>query len=194
MPDTELAGNMFVFTQAEQSAAAAEVRPEVRLIERIVGGEREAFEELYRMYAPVVHGIVLLRVPYSEAQDIVQEVFVLVYENLGGLRDRNAFPGWLARIARNRAAEFHRSKRPVEELSDEISGPKKPSAEALEILEVIRAMPDTYREILALRLVEGMSGIEIAERTGLSHDSVRVKLHRGMELLRQKLGICRKAK
>jgi RNA polymerase sigma-70 factor (ECF subfamily) len=62
-----------------------------------------------------------------------------------------------------------------------------PDAEALAILAVIRELPETYRETLLLRLVEGMTGPEIAERTGLTHGSVRVNLHRGMQLLREKL-------
>jgi RNA polymerase sigma factor (sigma-70 family) len=59
---------------------------------------------------------------------------------------------------------------------------------AEEILEVIRMLPEAYRETLVLRLVEGMTGPEIALRTGLTAASVRVNLHRGMKLLRQKLG------
>jgi RNA polymerase sigma-70 factor (ECF subfamily) len=58
---------------------------------------------------------------------------------------------------------------------------------ATEILEAVRSLPDAYREILILRLVEGMTGPEIAARTGLTHGSVRVNLHRGMEQLRAKL-------
>jgi RNA polymerase sigma-70 factor, ECF subfamily len=48
-------------------------------------------------------------------------------------------------------------------------------------------LPEAYRETLILRLVEGMTGPEIAARTGLSHGSVRVNLHRGMQQLREKL-------
>ena len=55
------------------------------------------------------------------------------------------------------------------------------------ILEIIRGLPDAYRETLILRLVEGMTGPEIAERTGLTAGSVRVNLHRGMKQLREKL-------
>ena len=186
---------MFLFRNAAAAAATeANVRPEVRLIEQLLAGESEAFDELYRRFAPIVHGIVLLRVPYAEVPDIVQDVFLLAYENLPRLRDRNAFAGWLARIARNRAAEFHRSRRPSEELPEELRGPKNVSAEALEILETIRSMPQAYRETLVLRLVEGMTGLEIAERMGMTHESVRVNLHRGMDLLRQKLGIRGKTK
>ncbi len=190
MPETEIAQELFMFGNAGTAATAeAKARPEVRLIERIETGDTEAFNDLYKMYSPMVHGIVLAKVPYGEVQDIVQDVFMLAYKNLKTLRDKNTFGGWLAAIARNRAAEFHRSKRECEELSEELGGAKGVSAEALEVLEVVRTMPEAYRETLVLRLVEGMTGIEIAERTGLTHDSVRVNLHRGMDLLRTRLGI-----
>ena len=55
-------------------------------------------------------------------------------------------------------------------------------------LDVIRKLPEAYRETLLMRLVEGMGGAEIAERSGLTPASVRVNLHRGMKLLREKLG------
>jgi len=55
------------------------------------------------------------------------------------------------------------------------------------VLEVICGLPEAYRETLVLRLVEGMTGPEIANRTGLTPASVRVNLHRGMKLLREKL-------
>lgn len=58
---------------------------------------------------------------------------------------------------------------------------------AAAILDAIRSLPDAYRETLILRLVEGLTGPEIAARTGLTHGSVRVNLHRGMEQLRVKL-------
>ena len=59
--------------------------------------------------------------------------------------------------------------------------------EALAVLALIRTLPEAYRETLVLRLVEGLTGPEIAERTGLTPASVRVNLHRGMKLLREKL-------
>jgi RNA polymerase sigma-70 factor, ECF subfamily len=56
-------------------------------------------------------------------------------------------------------------------------------------MALIRTLPETYRETLMLRFVEGMTGPEIAERTGLTPASVRVNLHRGMKLLREKMGV-----
>lgn len=178
---------MFIFSPAAPVATVEP--PEVQLVDRACSGDREAFDEIYRMFAPLVHGVVLARVPHDDVQDIVQDVFLSAYNNLHTLRDRNAVGAWLVTIARNRSAEFYRRSRPAEELSEEISGRHTPSAEAQEILSAIRSLPDAYRETLVLRLVEGMTGSEIAERTGLKPESVRVNLHRGMELLRQKLGI-----
>jgi RNA polymerase sigma-70 factor (ECF subfamily) len=60
--------------------------------------------------------------------------------------------------------------------------------EAQTVLNAILSLPEAYREPLILRLVEGMSGPEIAARTGLTHGSVRVNLHRGMQQLREMVG------
>lgn len=179
---------MFMLGTGSRSEAN-EVTVEAQLVDRIRSGDREAFGEIYRMFAPLVHGIVLARVPHDEVQDIVQDVFLTAYHQLHSLRDKSAVGAWVATIARNRAAEFYRQSRPTEELTEELHGRTRPHAEAQEILSAIRSLPDSYRETLVLRLVEGMSGSEIAERTGLRPDSVRVNLHRGMELLREKLGI-----
>jgi len=190
MTESEMTGNLFLFTNAAATATAEEkVKAEARLVERVREGDEEAFNEIYKIFAPLVHGIVLARVPRDEVADIVQEVFLSAYKNLHTLRDKNAVGAWLAMIARNRATEFYRRAKPTEELPEELSGKDDSKTEAREILAAIRALPETYKETLVLRLVEGMTGNEIAERTGLTPESVRVNLHRGMKLLRQKLGI-----
>jgi RNA polymerase sigma-70 factor (ECF subfamily) len=165
------------------------VTAEARLVERICAGQQEAFNELYKKFAPMIHGIVLARVPRDEVDDIVQNVFLSAYKNLHTLRDRNSVGAWLASIARNRANEFFRSAKQTEELPEDLHQRSNPQAEAREILDVILSLPDAYRETLILRLVEGMTGPEIAAQTGLTPDSVRVNLHRGMKLLRSKLGV-----
>lgn len=191
MPESEMTGNLFLFPNAAAATApAAEtITAEERLVERVVAGDEEAFGELYKIFAPMVHGIVLARVPRDEVADIVQEVFLSAYKNLHTLRDKRATGAWLAMIARNRAVEFYRQLKPTEELPEDLRDKNDSNAEAREILKAIRRLPDAYRETLVLRLVEGMSGQEIAERCGLTPESVRVNLHRGMKILRQKLGI-----
>ena len=186
-------GRLFFFASQEAKATATApddtLSKEARLVERVCAGDGEAFGELYDVYAPMVHGIVLSRVPRGEVDDIVQDVFLSAFKNLHTLRDNNAFGPWLAMIARNRATEFYRRTKPTEELSEEISHRDRPETEAREILAAICSLSEAYRETLILRLVEGMTGPEIAERTGLKPESVRVNLHRGMKLLRERLGI-----
>ena len=189
MPDGDAVQQMPVFAGTVKTTNDAEHRPEVALIERVRRGDEQAFNELYRLYAPTVNGVVLARVPRDDVQDIVQEVFIAAYKNIGSLRDDSVFGPWVVKIARNRAAEFYRRSRITEELNDDVARPDDRKNEAAEVLRAIRSLNEAYSETLILRLVEGMSGKEIAERTGLSHDSVRVNLHRGMEMLRQRLGV-----
>ena len=168
---------------------AETLSPEAALVEAARAGDREAFTRLYDLYAPLVHGVLLARVPYGEVSDLVQDVFLSAFRKLGALRDAARFGPWVAIIARNRAADFYRRARQTEELHDELAQGAGRPAEAREALEIIRSLPEAYRETLVLRLVEGMTGPEIAARTGLRPASVRVNLHRGMKLLRKRLGV-----
>lgn len=137
----------------------------------------------------MVHAIVLARVPLSDADDLVQEVFLTAMRQVRDLRDDGAFGGWLATIARNCANGWHRRKVEVVELEERATAStQEEEEEARRALAAIRQLPEAYRETLMMRLVEGMTGPEIAARTGLTPESVRVNLHRGMKLLREALG------
>lgn len=173
--------------QTVTKASGAETRDETRWVEAARRGDRGAFERLYDRYAGLVHGILLARVPRLEIEDLVQEVFLTVYRRLTTLRDPAAFPGWIAVIARNHATDHMRRAPRTEELPEDLASENPPEAEAKAILEIVRFLPEAYRETLILRLVEGMTGPEIAARTGLTPGSVRVNLHRGMTLLRERL-------
>ena len=152
-------------------------------------GDRSAFGRLYTRYSRMVHAIVLARVPPGEADDLVQDVFVSALRQLHALRDERAFGGWLATIARNRANGWHRGAVEVVELPADIAAGSTQDDEedARRALAAVRTLPEAYRETLMMRLVEGMTGPEIAARTGLTPESVRVNLHRGMKLLREAL-------
>src|SRR5689334_13266311 len=113
MPDSEMTGNMFFFAKSETAATAPKMTAQGQIVERVMSGDAEAFGELYKMYAPMVHGIILSRVRRDEVDDIVQEVFLSAYKNLNSLRDRSEVGAWLAMIARNRAAEFYRAAKPT---------------------------------------------------------------------------------
>ena len=175
-------------TAAVNRRAVATASPHASLVEAARDGDQQAFGQLYALYGAMVHGILLARVPWSEVDDLVQDVFLLAYRRLKSLRDSAAFGAWLAMITRNRAMDFHRRSREMAELPEDLARADSREAEAQEVLALIRSLPEAYRETLVLRLVEGMTGPEIAERTNLTPASVRVNLHRGMKLLREKLG------
>ncbi|MBI1873609.1 MAG: sigma-70 family RNA polymerase sigma factor [Acidobacteria bacterium] len=178
---------------AEADRLAARDLP---LVEAATSGDREAFGHLYDLYGRMVHGVLLSRVPREEVDDLVQDVFIQAMERLNTLREPGAFGGWLAAIARNRATDYYRkpatraSHVEWSELPEAVMATQESVSEktqAIAVLNVIRTMPEAYRETLVLRLVEGMTGPEIAARTGLTPASVRVNLHRGMKQLREKL-------
>jgi RNA polymerase sigma-70 factor, ECF subfamily len=138
-------------------------------------GDRAAFGALYRRHARLVQAVLLARVALDSVEDLVQDVF-------------------LATIARRRAADWRRRRRdavPLEESLPELAtnpGEPEEAYDARRAIAAIHSLPEAYRETLMLRFVAGLNGPEIAARTGLSHGSVRVNLHRGVEMLRKKLG------
>jgi RNA polymerase sigma-70 factor, ECF subfamily len=169
-------------------------------------GDRSAFGQLYERFARMVHGVLLAKVPIDVVDDLVQDVFMQALRRLASLRKTESFGAWLAAIARNRANDHYRQLPHEEQLDEEsrdeylTDRPVGRSASiqissieeqhhAAAMLDAVRSLPDTYRETLILRLVEGMTGPEIALRMGLTHGSVRVNLHRGMQMLRAKLNM-----
>jgi RNA polymerase sigma-70 factor, ECF subfamily len=162
---------------------------EVQWIAAARRGDRAAFGQLFLRYAPLVHGVLLARMPRADADDLMQDVFVTALERLASLSDDGKVGAWLATLARHRAIDVWRSKPRLALAPEVTSAVQPPRAEVNEVLAVIRSLPEAYREPLVLRLVEGLSGPEIAEQVGLTPDSVRVNLFRGMKLLRERLGM-----
>jgi RNA polymerase sigma-70 factor, ECF subfamily len=178
-----------------RKGSVSEVSEDESLVGAARDGDRGAFGRLYDLYARMVHGVLLARVPLGEVDDLVQDVFMMALRRLSTLREPGSFGAWLAAIARNLANDYHRRSVPEDRLADNAStgdiGPGNTGGDlqdlAIAILDAIRSLPPAYRETLILRLVEGMTGPEIAARTGMTQGSVRVNLHRGMQQLRAKL-------
>jgi RNA polymerase sigma-70 factor (ECF subfamily) len=169
-------------TLAARTGALAET------IRAVAAGDQDAFARLHAGYVRMVHAILLGRVPRRDVDDLVQDVFLIAYTRIRELRDPAAFGGWLGTIARNRATDYLRQSREQVELPVDMAGGDPIDTETFAVLEIIKTLPEAYRDTLLMRLVEGMTGNEIAERSGLTPASVRVNLHRGMKLLREKLG------
>lgn len=181
-------------TPVSGQQSTPEIADDERLVLAAQDGDRASFGRLYERYARMVHGVLLARVPVQDVDDLTHDVFLKALHRLSTLREIGKFGAWLAAIARNLANDYHRHAVPKEALPNEAPGSEAdPPASAAgkdyaaSVLHVVRSLPDAYRETLVLRLVEGMTGPEIAARTGLTPGSVRVNLHRGMQQLRARL-------
>src|SRR6266550_2421542 len=163
-------------------------RSDTDLVCAAQAGDVGSFELLYSRYAPVVHSILLGRLPAVDADDVTQNVFITAYTKLAMLRDPAAFAGWIARIARNAAEDFRRRTDVEVELDTDYAAraTQSDAAEAAHALAAIRALPEAYRDTLMLRLVEGMSGAEIAERSEEHTSELQSRLHLVCRLLLEK--------
>ena len=141
--------------------------------------DRAAFAALYDEFAGTVHGILLARAPRTDVDDLVQDVFLQAMQRLPELREPAAFPSWLATIARHRAVDHFRRAPQTTELPEDLTAPDDGRAEAFAVLALIRELPDAYRETLTLRLVEGMTGPEIAQATRYGLNPIVVVVNNG---------------
>ena len=178
-------------SSADEDAEVADVS---RLVARARAGDREAFAAFHGRFDRFVHAVLLAHAPPAEVDDLHQEVFVSAWRHLDSLQQDERAGAWLATIARRAAARQRATLVHHHELPEQLEDPRTRSSanaagglDGAHLLTVLRALPEAYRETLALRLVEGFTGPEIATATGLTHGSVRVNLHRGMQLLREKL-------
>jgi RNA polymerase sigma-70 factor (ECF subfamily) len=163
----------------------------VELVRAAQDGDRDAYGQLYSRFARAVHAVLLARLPPAQVEDLVQDVFLHAMTKLRELREPAAFGGWICTLARRRAADHYRRSTPEGPLAESAATDASPetAAEAAAAVSAIQELPEAYRETLALRLIAGMSGPEIAAATGLTPDSVRVNLHRGFRMLRSRLGV-----
>lgn len=179
------------------------------LIRSTLAGEKSAFAELVRRYqrrVAVTIRSVIGDLPGEDAADIAQDIFLLVYKSLGSFRGESQFGTYLTRIAlrhcyreakRRRKRNFlffsldaGSDERPVDERlagtsrtdRDIIAGERK-----LEVIDALRKLPEDFRTVLVLRVVEEMPVEEVAESLGISTGTVKSRLHRAKEKMRELL-------
>ncbi len=160
-------------------------------------GDRRAFEQLWIRCAPLVTAIVRAHGPACEIDDLVQDVALAALDSIETLRDPECFKAWVASLARNRARDARRKRRQPATYDPRELGAATPfggedgedetDATLARVVGALHCIPACYRKALHLRLVDGLSGPEIAQRTGRSQGSLRVHLHRGLKLLRETL-------
>lgn len=174
------------------------------LIERALGGELEAFNEIVAFYQDYLFALTVRVVgDRDSAADAVQEAFFSCYRNLDRFRG-DSFRSWLTRIALNAATDVlrQRKRRPLEpfpEWEDEAWQPPalesdNPERQAMRrnagrVLSVaLQQITDDQRTAIVLYDVEGYDYQEIADMTGVSLGTVKSRIHRGRLALRELLG------
>src|SRR6476620_6658274 len=173
------------------------------LVATAVSGVEGSFEELVRRYQRPISAYVYRMVGnYESALDLTQEIFIKVYSSLNRYRSEFKFSTWIYKIAHNAAIDHLRRTATREQSlvmgpeNDQFDLPlesKRPSPEQEserkerrgEIESVVRALPSNYRELIILRHSQDLSYEEIVEVTGLPLGTVKNRMFRAREMMRQ---------
>lgn len=176
--------------------------PDAELVGYVREGHALAFHALMQRYEAIVSAYVHSHAPRAaDAESLIQDVFLAAYARLGSLRDPARFGPWLLRVARNRCIDALREKaaRPtLVPLDAAVHGHAVPqtgpdgTAAAEEIvaavIEAIEGLSERYRVVVYLRIIAEESPQEIALQLGLKESTVRMRLMRGLRVLRATLG------
>lgn len=179
---------------------------ETYYIDRVLGGDKEAFAWLVDQYRDMIY-TVCLRMLGSEAdaEEAAQDVFVKAYRSLQSFQGKSKFSTWLYRIAYNQCISVIRKKVkmidlvgevPESEVSEgEISGLDALSAQERSkyLQQALDALGETDSVVVTLFYYEELSLEEIAEITGLSNNNIRIKLHRSRKKMYQVINDCLKS-
>jgi len=156
-----------------------------------------ATQLIWEQFNQRLRNFILSRVNDPEdADDLLQDVFVKIHQNIHKLRDDERLLPWLYQITRNTITDHYRKQRPNTTLPDEellADLPKKPTAAdeiALSLKEFITDLPPKYSQALMLTEFENISQKDLAGRLALSHSGAKSRVQRGRALLKQNLEDC----
>ena len=187
------------------AAAAAggmtpERAPDFALAQRAAAGDMQAFEELFRQHRRLVYGLCLrMTQDVAEAEDVTQEVFVLLFRKIGGFRGEANFTTWLHRLTVNQVLMRFRKKKSRREdaLEDENLQPHESvrpvSPKASQMIDritlegAIAKLPPGYRAAFILHDVEGYEHEEVARILGCAVGTSKSQLHKARTKLRKLL-------
>ena len=170
-------------------------------IETLVGqaqqGDMRAFEALYRRTSERVYAVCLrMSGDTEQATELVQDVFVRVWQKLPGFRGDSLFTTWLHRLTVNLVLQERRSRgrREAREIgSDDLdrygrTAQRSMPGTRVDLERAIAALPEKARRVLVLRDVEGYKYDEIAQMTGVTLGTVKAQIHRARGLVKEALG------
>lgn len=182
--------------------------PDQDLLRGVLQGDRKAFETLVFRYQSKVYRLAMgVTHNAQDAEEILQEVFLKVYQNLAEFEGKSAFSSWLYRIALNTTYMKLRERRGASLVSlDEVANQledisldqeaewsSRPdeqlhTSEAFAIIEkAVEKLPEEFKSVLILRDIEGFTNEEVGEILDLSVPAVKSRLHRARLILRQRL-------
>ncbi|WP_409303809.1 RNA polymerase sigma factor SigW [Peribacillus sp. SCS-155] len=176
-------------------------------IKQVLKGDQNAFGELVELYKDKVYQICYRMLGNRhEAEDMAQEAFVRAYVNIRSFNIKMKFSTWLYRIATNLCIDRIRKKKPDYYLDAEVAGTEgldmysqiaadsaqpEEELESLELREAVQAeilkLPDKYRSVIVLKYMEELSLKEISDILDLPVGTVKTRIHRGREALKNKL-------
>src|SRR6267143_2706402 len=156
-----------------------------------IHGDREAFEMIIRTQSrplfAIAYGILQNR---EEAEDAVQDTLVKAWKSHWRVRDPEKFPAWLCMIARHRARDVFRKRRPVSisEIPETVeSEPTDTTIIDRQLHSALASLPEMHRAAISLRYFEEMDYATIENRLGLSNGSLRGILGRALATMRKQL-------
>lgn len=171
---------------------------EIVLIQQCVDGDRKAQHKLYNLYSSKMYAICMRYASNAfDAQEILQIGFIKVFKKLDTFRGEGSLEGWIKRIfiftcidfTRQAAKERFNELDKVEVEDNELTGYDKIAME--ELLKQIQQLPDGYRTVLNLFMVEGFAHKEIGEILGISENTSRSQLARAKVMLQKQLSSAR---
>ena len=175
---------------------------EVRLVKRAKQGDMHAFEELILQHEKIVYNVALRMMNHSEdAKDISQEVFLKAYRNIGNFDERSQFSTWIYRITANTCIDEMRKRKGRQSFSLEEGSMQRQVADAgetpeesmlreeqkSEILQALESLSPEHKVAVILRDIKGLSYEEIAEILELTLGTVKSRISRGRNQLKQEI-------
>jgi len=156
-------------------------------------GEAHAQKLLYDKYAPTMFGICLrYAADYHTAEDILQDGFVKVFKHIGQFRNEGSFEGWMKRIFVNTAIEYYRKTAKAFRFSPLSAVMERPfedvqfvNLEREELLALIQQLPDGYRLVFNLYVIEGFTHDEISKQLNINLGTSKSQLARAKKYLRK---------
>lgn len=167
---------------------------EWKWVERCLQGDHSAFEQIYNELSPKMYAVSLRYTQNNDdAQDVLQEAFIRIYKNLKQFKFNGSFEGWCRRIVSNTAIEALRKKgRMKVNSSDEL--PEVPiDAQSFEklkyedLMRLVRELPDGYRSVFNMYVIDGYSHKEIAEILGVTESTSKTQLYKARLALQKRV-------